>query len=159
MKYLEIKEYSSIVKNKIPEIKDKEHELILKESVIHSKIVDKDDNDMTTSLYSDMSDSIKIDDMSIPLNQVYIYDDLYIGDESQNIAYVYECPICYHTIISTEPNLETCPHCGNNRFPLDVKGLINTSQMEEIAFDNSDVSTYIYIDKDDNIKVFMPNED
>lgn len=160
MKYLKITEYCSAFKNKIPELKTNEHQLQLKESVVHSSIIDKNDNEpISINPYDNYFNENKIEDINIPLDQVYIYDDLSINNNEQDIAYVYQCPICYHTIISTEPNLSICPHCGNERFSFDILGLINTTQMEEIAFDNSDTSTYIYIDKNNNIKVFMPEND
>ena len=73
-------------------------------------------------------------------------------NDNQKLAYVLECPICLHKIITSDNNLDYCPQCENIQFPLDLVALINTDQMEELAIDNKDVTTLVIV-KDGEIKL------
>lgn len=154
-KYLHITEYSSNLKYKIPNRKHGEFDLELKDSIIRSKL-DEFACPIRES-FDTLFDQAKLEEQTIPIDDVYIYDDLDIEDDDQKIAYVFRCPICGRLTIQTNPNLDSCLQCEEQIFKPEVIGLINRDQMEDISINNSDVSTYIQI-KNGKIKVY-PKED
>ena len=87
----------------------------------------------------------KFCEKSVPLDKVIICDDLDIANEDQKLAYVFECPICLFTVISTNPGLDFCPHCENTKFPPKVVALMNVAQMEDLATEEDDLTTFVQI--------------
>lgn len=148
MKFLHITEYSSLIPYKIPECKCNEHSLRHDNSIIRSYI------DNSKTIIKESFDTIYNDtiimEKTIPIKDMIIYDNINIADDEQQIAYVFECPICLYKTITTDKNIDFCPHCENDKFTPQVVALINTSQMKELAFDNYEDTTYIKV-VDDNI--------
>ena len=159
MKYLKIREYSTLIPHKIPEKMEYENELKLSNSIIRSYIEDdynrvrvsEDYNPYINSVYNDAL----LEDKTIALNDCFIYDDIDVN-EDQEIAYVMECPICLTTTIASK-KLDFCPYCENNTFPPIITALINTKQMEDVAIDNPDISELAII-KDNKI-IFKDQKD
>lgn len=144
-KYLHITEYSSLIPYKLPCKKDNEFDLKIDNNIIRTSV----NNYKTCISESYLSDDITLLEQTIPLDNIIIYDDIDNLNEDQKLAYVYECPICLNTTI-TSKKLDFCPHCENTKFSPEVIALISTNQMEDIALNQSDVST-LYLIKDDKV--------
>lgn len=153
-KHLHIVEYSRF--GKIPVKESFEHEVTLDNgniirTSVHNDVEENDyisDVDRIINVYNNES---KIEEKNIDLDNVIIYDNLDI-ESPQSLAYVYECPICLNTTITTDPEIDMCPQCGNKKYPFNVIALINTNQMEEIATEDDDVSSLIII-KDNKLEI------
>lgn len=152
-KYLHIIEYSS---RKIPNKKDYEYDLITAEGNIIRSSVDKYKEKIKENFDNVYNDSI-IEEKTFPLNKVVIYDNYDLVNEDQKVAYVFECPVCLEKTITTDPTYSYCAHCENDKFAPVVVGLINVEQMEEIAIEEADISTYIFV-KDGKIKIIEKPE-
>lgn len=143
MKYLHIIEYSSLVPYKIPESKGNRFSLVLQDSVIQSYVDDVKTRVMESIDY--IMDDAKLSEVTVPLDNVIIYDNLDLDNEEQKLAYVFRCPVCQSVYISTNPTEDFCFICENDKFSPELVGLINVGQMEKIAVDENDVSTLIQI--------------
>lgn len=154
-KFLKITEYfnNDFLDNK----KNNEFEFILNNHVIRSCVCQGEDKEIVKESFNNYSNNENIvDTVILPLNRVVIYDDMDI-DPEQTLAYVLECPVCLTTIISSNKDIDYCPHCENVTFPFDLLAIINTEQMEDIGIENSDISDLIVI-KDNKIE-FMKRKD
>lgn len=148
-KFLKISEYSKL--GKIPNKKDFEHEFNIDNSIFRSSVcIAENKETIKESFYDMLYNNSKIDEVIIPLDKIVIYDDLDV-DKTQKLAYTYECPVCLNKIISSDANLNYCPQCENETFPLTVIALLNIDQMEDIAINDKDVSKLIIV-KDNEIK-------
>lgn len=145
-KFLHITEYSSLIKHRVPERKENEFDLCLGDNIIRTTV-----NTNREQIKERYYNSSVIEEKTIPLDSVIIYDDMDILDEEQLIAYVYECPICKTITITTNPNYDFCNNCENTIFLPEVYALINIKQMEDIAINNSDISDYIRVKGDEII--------
>lgn len=152
-KYLHITEYSS---RKIPNKKDYEYDLTTLEDNIIRSYVDNHREKIKENFDNFYNDSI-IEEKTFPLNKVIIYDNYDLINEDQKVAYVFECPVCLEKTITTDPTYNYCAHCENDKFAPVVVGLINVEQMEEIAIEDADISTYILV-KDGKIKIIEKPE-
>lgn len=155
-KFLHITEYSSLKPYSLPVKSSNEFDLTIDNSIIRT-YVDSNKNRIKEN-FDIIYDSSKLEEKTIPLDQVIIYDNLDLVNDNQQIAYIYECPICFNKTITTDFNLEVCPHCENPKFSPEVIGLMNTKQKENIAIYDDDVSTLIQVK--DNKVVFkdLPKE-
>ena len=150
-KYLHIIEY---LKNcKIPERKEKEFDLdIDSHSIIRSSVIAADYDKCKEQVKEDYTDYLykesELDNYVLPLDDVIIYDNIDV-DETQEIAYVFECPICLSKTITSDSELDFCPQCENSDFPFNLLALINTKQMEDLAINNDDI-TNVILTKDNN---------
>lgn len=150
MEYLHIVEYSSAMPKRIPKIKAGQYEYKVGESVFHAfidkyRVRIKEDLDTTM-----MEDEVKLDENTIPLDDVILVDDVNIDKETQKLAFVFECPVCLSKTISTNSQFDFCPHCENPRFSPEVIGLISVPLMEDIAVNHPETNTLIQI-KDDKV--------
>lgn len=155
-KYLHITEYSSMIPYKIPKIKIGEHDLEYNGNIIRTSVDTY--REPIKEHFDYLSNDSKIYDKTIPLDNVVIYDEIDMENENQEIAYVFECPVCLEKTITTNSVLESCPHCENNKFAPQVIGLMNVSQMEEIAIEDADVSYYIQVEDGKIIIKSQPEE-
>lgn len=159
-KFLHITEYFNIP-NKLPIKRNNEHSFKLDDKIFYTSVVTGDDyatkEQIKESYKNDTiyNDSI-VDTTILPLDRVIIFDDLDI-DPAQKIVYVFECPICLYTVITSNKDFDFCPQCENTEFPFILKALINTEQMEELAIDNSDITTLVIV-KDGTIKLVCEPE-
>lgn len=150
-KYLHITEYSSLIPYKIPNKKENEHEFEFDGSVFRS-FIDSHKEPIKESYGYYLPNEAELEEKTIPLDDIVIYDVLDLNNEDQKVAYIYECPVCLEKTITTTPILEFCPHCENAKFSPQVIGLINIAQMEEIAIDNADTCYYVQV-KDNEVIV------
>lgn len=155
MKYLHIVEYSKY--GKIPVKESFEHEFKTTDGNIVRSSVVKDKENKNYDSFEDIINTYNklsgvVEDKTISLKDVIIYDNLDIDNLDQKLVYVLECPVCLNRTITSDSKIDTCPQCGNSDFPFIVKALINQEQMEELAIDNDDVTTLIIV-KDDEIKL------
>lgn len=147
-KYLYITEYSNLLPHKVPVKESNEYDLKQKDSIIRSSIKDYDINSV-----SDNSTYSILDEKIIPLDKVFIYDDMDVElpkDSEQQIAYVFECPICLDITITTNKDYNFCEHCENTKFLPKLIALINLEQMENIAIEDKDISEFILV-KDNKV--------
>lgn len=147
-KYLHIIEYSN-QGLKIPERKENEHEFIYNNSIFRASIKISESKEKIKESFDPYYNNVKLDEKIIKLDNIIIYDNLDLKPE-QELAYVYECPVCLNKTITSDKNLDYCPQCEQTKFPFDLVAIINTEQMEDIAVDNADVSTLI-INKDGKV--------
>lgn len=154
MKHLHIVEYSKY--GKIPIKEEYEYEFKANNgNIIRSSILD-DKKDYTNYedvivTYNKLSSGL-VDEKIINLNDVIVYDNLDIKDDTQKLVYVLKCPVCLNRTITSDSKIETCPQCGNSSFDFLVEALINQEQMEDVAIENDDVSTLIIV-QDSEIKL------
>lgn len=132
-KYLTISEYLNSSSIKLPEKQNTEFEFCIKDRIYRTSVKESYE-DMITYAKPEDEENSQISKKDIDLSDVIIYDNLDVID-SQELAYVYNCPVCLSTTISSEANLDFCPSCENAKFPLELIALINTEQMEELAVD------------------------
>lgn len=147
-KYLYITEYSNLLPHKVPVKESNEYDLKQKDSIIRSSIKDYDINSV-----SDNSTYNILDEKIIPLDKVFIYDDMDVElpkDSEQQIAYVFECPICLDITITTNKDYNFCENCENTKFLPKLIALINLEQMENIAIEDKDISEFILV-KDNKV--------
>lgn len=129
-KFLHIVEYSTLIKYKIPERKRNEYQIKIGESILRSYIDDNEHIICDDSIYNDS----KLCEKTIPLDKIIIYDDFdVIEDKDQKLLYVFECPICFNTIISFNSDLELCEICNNSLFKPKLVALLNNEQYEDIS--------------------------
>lgn len=154
MKRLHITEYSKFCKLPIKE--SYEHDVKLSTGNIIRTSVQKDNEEYKTDINKIIDTYNKVtnvvEDISIPLTDIIIYDNLDIADPDQELAYVLECPVCLNTTVATNHKIPACPQCGNAEFPFTVKALVSLDQMEELAIDNKDETSLIII-KDGEVKL------
>lgn len=146
-KYLRLIEYSLLAPHKIPERKQGEFDCILKNSIIRTKVCDEDTARIQESFT--IYNEAKVEDRVIPLKDVIIYDNKDVNQE-QEIAYVFECPLCLNTIMSSSKDIDLCPRCENTKFVPELIALINVKQMEDIAINDKENSSLIIV-KDNEI--------
>lgn len=152
-KYLRTIEYSPL--GKIPKKEEKEFEFIYNNSIIRTKVFNNDSKTkIEESIDSYYNNSI-IDSNVLCIDDVIIYDDININD-NQELAYVFECPVCMYTSITSDKDMDFCPQCENTNFPLKLISLINIDQMNDIAINDKE-STLIVVN-DDKIEVFDKEE-
>lgn len=157
MKYLRIIEYSPLT-DKLPIKEDNEFEFKYHNNIIRTKFFNEKDlikekvRESINPLYNDTIISTE----TICLDNSIIYDNIDLDDE-QEIAYVFECPICMYTSISSDKDLDFCPQCENTSFPLKLIALVNTEQMQNIAID--DKETTLIIVKDGKVKILDKKEE
>ena len=154
-KYLHIIEYSK--DHKIPKRKENEFDLnIDNHSIIRSSIVIDNYNKCKEQIKEDYTDYFykdsELDNYVLPLNDVIIYDNFDV-DETQEIAYVFECPICLSKTITSDSKLDFCPQCENSDFSFNLLALINTEQMENLAIDNDDITKVILTKDNDFLEI------
>lgn len=149
-KYLRITEYCTHVPYRIPKIEKGQFDLTIDDDLIRSSVVtDQDSKSLISEGLHSVYNEALLSEKEIPLSNVFIYDDIDV-DYEQEIAYVFECPICLTTTITSKQNLDFCPYCENNKFPPNLIALVNTKQMEDIAVEHSDVSSLAVV-KDNKI--------
>lgn len=148
-KFLRIIEYFKNVK--LPLKENYEYEFTIENKIYRTSICEASFKEQVSESFDPEYNDAKVGEQVFELKDVVIYDDMDINSP-QDIVYTMECPICLNTIISNDSQLDFCPRCGNEEFPLEVKALINTAQMEEIAIDNKDVSSLVIV-KDDKIQL------
>lgn len=138
VKYLYIREYLKTKKG-IPIKRNNEYDLDFGDRIMRSSIITSDthnksivyesiNNTQDKQLYND----VIIDTVVIPLDNIILYDYLNI-DRTQKLAYVYECPICLSNIISSNKDIECCPHCENDVYPFNLLALINIDQTRDFS--------------------------
>lgn len=147
--YLHIREYSKSGKH-LPIPVPGERVFTYLDSVYYGRIDNNEHRVQISEYYDTVYDSAKLDEEVIPLDDVVIYDNLDIVSDTQPLSYVYRCPVCLRTILTTESNLDFCPNCENTKFAPEVVGLLNKDLMDDIAIDDADETTYIQV-KDDSI--------
>lgn len=164
-KYLKITEYSSLLRDKIPIKESNEFDLEHDGDIIRTSIIKHDDNimrsmqdEMTNGLDS-LHNEAKFCEKSVPLDKVIILDDVDMANENQKLAYVFECPICLHTTMTTTPNLTFCPYCENTKFPPKVIALMNVAQLEDLVTEEDDVTTFVQVKDGKVIYQDMPKND
>lgn len=155
-KYLHITEYSSLIPYKIPNRKVNEYDLEYNGNIIRTS-VDTNKEQIKESLDT-IFDESKIYEKTIPLDDIVIYDNLDIINEDQKVAYIFECPVCLEKTITTDATFNYCPHCENTKFQPLVIGLMNLSQMEEIAVEDADSSSYIQVEGDKIVVKLLPED-
>lgn len=133
-KHLIISEYLNHPNIKLPEKLATEFEFCIGNKIYRTKVIKESYANDIIYAKTEEEENSQIDKKEIDLNNVIIYDNLDVID-SQELAYVYNCPVCLSTTISSEANLDFCPSCENAKFPLELVALINTEQMEELAVD------------------------
>lgn len=147
-KFLYVVEYAKGLN--IPDLKFNEHETQFGNSTIRSSVEEgytkKDIKESINTYYNNS----KVEETVIPLDDVLVYDNIDADIDKQEIAYVFECPICSSVTITSEHDIDFCPQCENTEFPFNLLALIPVQQMEEIGIDNKDVSTLVLV-KDDNV--------
>lgn len=154
-KFLKITEY--ITNNKLQNKKDNEFEFNIDGHLIRSCVCQGEDKEIVKESFTNYQDQDKeIENTILPLNRVIIYDNKDI-DLDQKLAYVFECPVCLTTIITSNKDLDYCPHCENVTFPFELLALVNTEQMEDIGIEHSDISDLIVV-KDNKIE-FIKKDD
>ena len=166
IKYLYISEYSLLDKKHIPEKLNNEYEFKIDNSLIRGRIFESTKQDLdcakeeACNLYDSICNQSRIADDIIPLDDIIIYDNLDINDK-QEIAYVFECPICLTKIITSDSKLNICPRCENTEFDFDLLALINTKQVEDLSNiedndENNEFADNTYL-VNDNINVYHNN--
>ena len=149
-KYLHIIEYSKL--GKIPKKESFEHEFKYLNSIFRVSVKKAENKEMVKESFNPYYNSSKLDEKIFELKDTIIFDDIDILDE-QELAYIYECPICLYKIITSSNNIDFCPQCENTQFPFNLIALLNTEQMEELAIDNKDVTSLVIL-KDGKIQIF-----
>lgn len=163
IKYLYIREYLKTKKG-IPIKKNNEYDLDLKDRIIRSSVIAKNtydksivyesiNNTQDKQLYNDVT----VDTVIIPLDNIILYDYLDI-DRTQKLAYVYECPICLSNIISSDKDIEYCPHCENSTYPFNLLALVNIDQTRDFSKTKDDKNISVkFNDKQKNEIEFNVN--
>lgn len=147
-KFLHIIEYSgSSPKYKIPDKRSFEYDINYNGNLVRT-FVDSNRDRIKESL-DYIYDESKVAEKTIPLKDVIIYDNIDYK-EDQELAYVFECPICLNITITSDAGLDFCPHCENTKFAPNVIAILNIEQMDNIAIENKDVSGLIIV-KDDKV--------
>ena len=157
MKYLHIVEYSTLIPYKIPIKESKDFDLYIDDSIIRSSVV-SGKSKVSEKYSTDILQDTVLDEKFLPLEDVIVYDDIDIRNNDQKVAYVYECPVCFNITITTDPNFDFCTHCENSKFTPKLVGLINIEQMEEIAVNENDTSSYVQIKNDKIIYKSSPTK-
>lgn len=155
-RYLHITEYSSLIPHKIPNRKSNEHDLEYDGNIIRTSVdINKE---QIKENFDNVFNESKIYEKTIPLDDIVIYDNLDLVEENQKIAYIFECPVCLEKTITTDATFNYCPHCENTKFQPIVIGLMNLSQMEEIAVEDANSSSYIQVEGDKIIVKLLPED-
>lgn len=155
-KYLHITEYSSLIPHKIPNRKSNEHDLECDGNIIRTSV--DTNKEQIKENFDNVFNESKIYEKTIPLDDIVIYDNLDLVEENQKIAYIFECPVCLEKTITTDATFNYCPHCENTKFQPIVIGLMNLSQMEEIAVEDANSSSYIQVEGDKVVVKLLPED-
>lgn len=157
MKYIHTTEYSPL--GRIPDIKDDEYEFQHLGNIFRVSIAEGESKRQIKEQFDPYYNNSKLEEKIIPLQNVVIVDDLDIQDRTQKLVYVFECPVCLNTIVSTDPKYDWCPQCENQTYDLNLIAIINQELMEDIAIDEADDSTVMFIKDGKLIKTIAPGED
>lgn len=157
MKYLHTIEYSPL--GRIPDIQDREYEFKHLGNVFRASIVDGESKRQIREQFDPYYNNSKLEEKIIPLKDIIIVDDLDIEDKTQKLAYVFECPVCLNVIVSTNPKYDWCPQCENQTYDLNLIAIVNQELVEDMAIDEADESTVMFIKDNRLIKTLAPGEE
>lgn len=157
MKYIHTIEYSPL--GRIPEIKKNEYEFEYSGNIFRASIVDGESKRQIREQFDSYYNSSKLEEKIIPFQNAIIVDDLDLQDKTQKLVYVFECPVCLNIIVSTDPKCYWCPQCENQTYDLELIAIINQELMEDMAIEEVDDSTIVFVKDDKIIKMLAPGEE
>lgn len=157
MKYIHTVEYSPL--GRIPPKLSGEYEFNCAGNIVRASLVEGDSKRQIKEQFDPYYNNSKLEEKIIPFQNVIIVDDLDLQDKTQKLVYVFECPVCLNTIVSTNPKCHWCPQCENQTYDLDLVAIINQDLMEDMAIEEADDSTIVFVKDGKVIKQLAPGEE
>lgn len=157
MKYIHTIEYSPL--GRIPEKLDSEYEYNYGGNIFRASIVEGESKRQIKEQFDPYYNSSKLEEKIIPLKDILIIDDLDLQDKNQKLVYVFECPVCLNIIVSTDPKAFYCEQCENQTYDLNLIAIIPQELVEEMAVEESDDTTIVFLKDNKVIKRLAPGEE